>query len=148
MYNLIEMKITEREETTIYTREKIKKYLGDRDYTSALLLSSIYVEIRLRTLLTDWLSPPKEKWEKVSKDILTKLRFWQLANLCADLGLLSGDEKRKLDKLRKKRNSIAHESKLWKQISNEEKRQIEQLCEFAIQFLERTKKTGSQKLRV
>jgi len=145
MYSVIKMKLTEREETTKYAQEKIRKYLENCDYTSALLLSHIYVDMRLRSLITDWLSPPEGKWKTTSKEILTELKFWQLKKICRQRELLCGDENKELEKLERKRNYIAHESKLWKSISPDERVQIEHLCRFTIQFLERTNRTNSQK---
>jgi len=129
---------TEREETTEYASKKINSYLENDDYTSALLLASIYASIRLRTLLTNWISPPKDKWKQTSE--ILKLNFSRLITLCTQHKLLHDNENKKLDALRKKRNEIAHESALWKELSDkEEKKKIKQLCMFTKNFLERTK---------
>ena len=132
--------LPERIKTTEYARKKIKNFLksGEDDYTSALLLSSIYAELRLRTLLTAWMSPPQQKREKTSSMILNKLSFNQLIVLCNKLGLLQSEERKNLDALREKRNKVAHETRLWKKIPESEKNKIEHLSNFTIQFLERT----------
>lgn len=131
-------KPSEREKTTDYASKTINSYLNEKDYTSALLLSTIYAGIRLRSLITDWVSPPNTKWKKTS-EILDRTPFWRLVNLCDQLKLLEDHEKKSLDELWKKRCKVAHESKLWKKLSPQEAAKVDQLCKSAIQFLERTK---------
>lgn len=130
--------LSEREKTTEYASKTIDFYLKEDKHTIALLLSSIYADIRLRTLLTDWISPPQSKWKKTS-EILDRFNLWKLIDLCNKHKLLRGNEKKNLDALREKRNKVAHESKLWKKLSKDEKKRIEELCRFTIKFLERTK---------
>ena len=131
-------KLSQREETTKYASKTINSYLKNDKHTVALPLSSIYADIRLRTLLTDWISPPKRKWKKTSK-ILDRFDLWKLIGLCNEHKLLRDNEKKNLHALREKRNKVAHESDLWKKLSDDEKKEIENLCRFTIQFLERTK---------
>ena len=130
------MDISEREATTRYAVNMIDSYLGRKEYASALLLSSIYAYIRLKSLLTDRLNPSKERWKKISK---TPLSFNIAVNLCEDLEILSAPVSRDLRNLWEKRCSIAHESKLWKELSEEDIKKIRHLCEFAKSFLEETK---------
>ena len=129
------MKKTERQETTEYASKTINSYLKDK-HTVALLLASIYADIRLRTLLTDLVSP-KKKWKQTS-EILDELDLFKLIKLCSKYKLLRDNEEKKLHRLREKRNKVAHESKMWKKLSDKEKREITELCRFAIGFLERT----------
>ena len=63
------MEKTEREETTDYAKKKVNKFLKNKEYISALLLTSIYMNIRLKTLLTNRLSPAKEKWKETSNSV-------------------------------------------------------------------------------
>jgi len=126
---------SEREKTTEYASRIINSYLKNKEYTSALLLSSIYANIRLRSLITDWLSPPRNKWKKAS-EILT-LGFRRLVDLCDKLKLLHDNEKKTLYELWDKRCNVAHESKLWKKLSEKEKKKIDHLCKSTIQFLEK-----------
>ena len=137
--NVIKMvKLAEKKETTEYARKTINFFLKEKEYPSALLLSCIYADIRLRSLLTDWIGPPTRKWERTS-EILGRINFRGLIIKCDNLRLLDGDETRDLDDLNDKRNDVAHESRLWKgglQPAEEEK--IERLCKSAIKFLERT----------
>ena len=131
-------KPSERKETTEYAKETINSFLEEKEYPSALLLSCIYADIRLRSLLADWINPPKNKWKKTS-EIFNGINFRGLVVKCDQLGLLDNDEKEKLDELRKKRNDVAHESRLWKKgLQPTEKKKIERLCKSAIKFLERT----------
>jgi hypothetical protein len=133
--------IPERKKTTKYACERIKTYLEGKepDYTSALLLSSIYADMRLRTLLTDWMSPTPDKWEKTSSLVLNKISFWGLIVLCDKLGLLQDKKERKnLDELREERNNVAHDSTLWKKLEEPKKKKIERLCNFTMKFLKRT----------
>lgn len=129
---------SEREKTTRYAVKQINRYLKPPkpDHKSALLLSAIYATIRLRTLLTDWVSPPNDKWKETGK--LFNLKFAGLINRCKQHGLLIGKERETLDGLRKKRNQLAHETKLWKGVSPKEKKKIELLCKSTVKFLERT----------
>lgn len=131
-----------REKTTEYASKIINSYLHKPkpEYTIALLLSSIYADIRLRTLLTNWISPTtKNKWEITSSEILSKLNLVNLINLCYGHKLIDRNQKKNFHALRKKRNEVAHESELWKRLSEDDKKEIENLCKFAIQFLEKTK---------
>jgi len=129
---------SEREGTTKYAVKKINSYLTapKPDYKSALLLSAIYAEIRLRTLLTDWVSPPKDRRKETGK--LFNLKFNGLINRCKHHKLLDGKERKTLDELRKKRNQLAHETALWKKLPTKEKKNIALLCKSTIQFLKRT----------
>jgi len=134
--------VSKRRKTTKYACRKIKGHLESEepDYTSALLLSSIYADMRLRSLLTDWVSPStQDKWEKTSSEILNKISFRGLIILCKKFNLLPDKKDDKnLDDLREKRNKVAHESRLWKKLKGPEKKEIERLCNFTIEFLERT----------
>lgn len=129
---------SEREETTNYAKETINAFLDKREYHFALLLSYIYVDIRLRSLLTDWIKPAKKRWKKTS-EILSWIGFRGLVIKCDKLGLLSNEERENLDELREKRNKVAHESTLWKGgVQPDEEKKIKRLCKSAIKFLERT----------
>lgn len=132
------MDLTEREETTRYARKKINSYLHSHDYISALLLASIYVNIRLRSLLTNRLSPTKDKWEKTSRVLDSLLGFNKLVNLCDHMGLIVDCKPKKLKGLWTKRCNVAHESKLWRTLQPEDKTEIAQLCKSAIDFLQKT----------
>jgi hypothetical protein len=128
----------ERQKTTEYAAKRIKCFLDDGEHISALLLASIYANIRLRTLLTSRLNPPKEKWEYTSNAFDSLLGFNKLLNLCDKLGLLHGQNPKKLRDLWEKRCNVAHESELWKELSDEDKKEITQLCECTIKFLNET----------
>ena len=131
-------KPSERKETTEYARKTINSFLKEKEYPSALLLSHIYTDIRLRSLLTDWVNPPKKRWKRTS-EILGRIDFRGLVIKCDGLGLLVGDERKDLDALNDKRNDVAHESRLWKGgLQPAEKKKIERLCKSTMKFLERT----------
>lgn len=131
-----------REKTTEYASKVINSYLhkSKPEYTVALLLSSIYADIRLRTLLTDLISPTtKNRWEITSSEVLGKPNLMNLINSCYKHQLIDRNQKKNLHALRGKRNKVAHESELWKRLSEDDKRETENLCKFTIQFLEKTK---------
>jgi len=130
------MDLSEREETTKYARERIDTYLKNDDFISALLLASIYLNIRLKSLLADRLSPPKAQWRKTSR--MLDIGFNRLVNLCNQLGLLKHHNPKNLKKLWDKRCKVAHESKLWRGLSQRNKEDIDRLCRSAIEFLEKT----------
>ena len=77
----------------------------------------------------------REKTTKYASKIINSY----LVNLCDELELLYNHEKKNLKELWKKRCNVAHESKLWKKLSDKDKKKIDHLCKSAIQFLERTK---------
>ena len=133
------MKLSEREETTKYANNIVSSYLKKKEYTSALLLASIYVNIRLKSLLTDRLSPSKSKWRSVSKKL--NFSFNNLLDRCNRLGISKKYDfnPKYLKKLWKMRCSIAQESKLWKKLSEKDEENIEELCLSAKAFLEKTK---------
>ena len=126
----------ERQKTANFVKEKVNALLDDENHTSALLFSSIYVNLRLRTLLTEYLSPAKNKWRGISEKL--DIGFNRLLSLCDEFGLLHGFNKKPLTKLWEKRCKIAHESSLWKKVPPKEKEAIKNLCESAIDFLENT----------
>jgi len=126
----------ERKKTAKFAKEKISDFLDNERHTSALLLSSIYVNLRLRTLLTEHLSPTKSKWRAVSNKL--DIGFNRLLSLCNEFDLLYGFNTEPLKRLYKRRCKIAHESELWREISPEDKKEIKSLCESAIEFLENT----------
>jgi len=128
---------TEKTKTTDYVIKTIRANLNAQGYTSAILLSFIYVNIRLRTLLTDYLSPAREKW-KETHAILSSLQFPRLLKYCKTYKLIDEGEREKLAKLADKRNYLAHESVLWRKLTQEDVNNIEQHCQFAITFLKDT----------
>jgi len=134
--------ITERRETTAFAVAKISGLIDAKDYTSAILLSSIYVEMRLRTLITLRLNPPQFNWECTSKAFSSLLGYSKLLNVCDKVGLLKQRMKRcskkQLKALWEKRCNIAHESNLWRGITEGDEKEIVNLCNYAIMFLEDT----------
>ncbi len=130
------MVLSEREQTTSYATKTIKAYLAKGDHISALLLTSIYLNIRLKSLLTEKLSPPENKWKTTSA--LLHIDFKRLVDLCNLLGLLKGYSSEKLKTLWDMRNKVAHESELWRDLSEKEQDEIVNLCESAIEFLKKT----------
>ena len=130
---------TEREETTDYAKKKINLFLKDSEHISALFLASIYVNIRLKTLLTNRLSPAQEKWTNTSNVIDSLYGFKKMVSLCDKLELIPITPKT-LKNLWDKRSEVAHESKLWKedQLPDEEIKEITELCNSAIDFLQKT----------
>jgi len=133
------MKIKERQETTNYAKKKINQFLKDKEYFSALLLASIYVNTRLRTLLTNRLSPTEEKWEETSNIVDSLYGFKKMVSLCDKLGLIPINPKT-LKNLWDERSAVAHESELWKEdeLADEKIKEITGLCNSAIEFLEKT----------
>ena len=130
-----------REKTTKYATEKINDLLERQDFTSALLLASIYVHMRLKTLITLRLSPPKEHWRDIADSFNSggsPLGFYGLINVCSKLGLVQNQDTRKLKGLWTHRNKIAHDTELWKKISDKKQREIIELCDFAKKFLKNT----------
>jgi lysyl-tRNA synthetase class I len=127
-----------RESTSNSATEKINQMLTDNDYTSALLLASIYVDMRARTLITLQLNPPEGKFESISNILSSEVGFRRLINICELLGKIEHDEAEALGQLYGKRNKVAHATKLWKEVSEEEQAEITRLCNVAIKFLEKT----------
>jgi hypothetical protein len=139
------MKLGDRENTTRRASAKIDDFLSRREYVSALLLVFIYVDIRLTTLLTDRLSPSKEKWEEIY-DLIGSLSFRRKVELCTKKGLFDHLplKPKQLDKefkkLGDKRNDAAHETRLWKTIDRQDAIAIGKRCQFAKEFLAMTTK--------
>lgn len=131
------MRKPEREKTTKDAQIVINYYLKMQEHNVAVLVSAIYADIRLRTLLTDFISPSNRKWKQAS-EILDELDLSKLITLCKKNKCLIGKESKNLDDLRKMRNKVAHESKLWKKLNADEKKKIEELCKSALDFLKRT----------
>jgi len=113
------MRSEERSKTTEKAVAKINEFLNNRDYPSALLLSAIYAHIRLKALLADKLAHhDKEKWQVAFKDLKDmRLEFYAALRLCKASGVISVQQYGGLRSLNTKRNSMAHESKLWRQMA-------------------------------
>ena len=131
------MNETVREKTTRDAQIAINYYLKNDEHNVAVLVSAIYADIRLRTLLTDFISPSKSKWKQAS-EILDELDLGRLLRLCKKNKCLIGKESKNLNELREMRNKVAHESLVWKTPKIDEKEKKEELCKFTIDFLKRT----------
>ena len=137
---------SKRRETTEFAVKKIQDFIDRKDFTSVVLISSIYVEMRLRTLITLRLNPPEKNWESTSRSFINLLGYKKLLSVCSEVGLLdncmNNCDKQKLLKnlkdLYAERCKIAHETKIWRGIDEEDKKQISSLCDNAIQFLKNT----------
>ena len=134
---------SERKETTISVTKRINDFLNRRepDYISALLLADLHANIRLRTLLNDWISPTEcRNWEKISAQVIDYIPFPALLRLCKDNNLLKSEEDmEQLRKLRKRREEIAHQPRLWRGVTEAtEQKDFRDFCMFTIDFLERT----------
>jgi len=127
----------ERDGTTRNAIKAINENLNRDGYNAALLHSFIYVNIRLRSLLTDYLSPTQPRW-KETHSVLGSLQFPRLLKYCKDYRLIDESDKDKLDKLAHKRNNIAHESVLWRAPTPADIVNIEGHCQYAISFLRKT----------
>lgn len=133
------MDYAERQQTTEYAIAKIREFLDRNDFTSAVLLSSIYVEMRLRTLVTLRLQPPEKNWYATSDAFTNLLGYNKLLNLCSKVGILPDCNQRKLKELSDERNHVAHDTELWKEIIDKERQEsIIDLCNNAIEFLKNT----------
>jgi hypothetical protein len=137
--------LSEREETTIYAKDKINSFIDNGEFHLALLIAHIYASIRLSSLLTDYKIRPKKRslkdkrWKKVAKKLKRNLTFSTLLKRCKNNGLLNNEEITALDDLRKRRNNVAHESRMWKRkLESTEETAIKNTCNSVVEFLERT----------
>lgn len=133
--------LIKRESTTKLATKKINNLIKEEDFTSALLLASIYAHMRLKTLITMRLKPPKEHWRAISNSFNSgnaPLGYNTLLNVCNKLGLVQNQDKNQLTKLWAYRNRIAHETDLWKKLSDKQQREIIKLCKYATEFLKNT----------
>jgi hypothetical protein len=130
------MNPTEREETTSYAVDRINRDKNQDVYT-ALLLSFIYCNIRLNSLVTDHLSPKEGMWEK-TQDFVGELYFFPLLGYAKKHGILTDERYKGLNDLREKRNKVAHESTPWRHPQKEQMRGFVKACEFAVKFLKET----------
>lgn len=126
---------TERQETTEYAIKRINENLVPERYNVAMLLAFIYLSIRLRSLLTDHLAPSNPKW-KETHSVLGSLGFRSLLKHCKESHLITQEERDNLSKLGDKRNYIAHESVLWRALTDADIANIKEHCEFAKAFLQ------------
>jgi hypothetical protein len=135
---------SERVETTEYAKEKINSFIDNGEFHLALLIAHIYASIRLSSLLTDYKIKPKKgslkdsEWKKEAKKLKKNLHFSTLLKNCKN-GLIRNNEFTALTDLNKRRNEVAHESRLWKDnIQESEKNDIKALCKSVMKFLEDT----------
>jgi hypothetical protein len=136
--------LSEREETTKYAKKTIRSFIKKNEHHLALLIAHIYAGIRLRSLLTDSINPrenkKKEGWKNIA-EIFHSLRIPFLARLkaCRKLNKVTKDQFNSLGKLNTERNKVAHESEMWKGgLSEDRKKEITNICESVIEFLEQT----------
>jgi hypothetical protein len=130
-----------RKKTTKLATAKINDFLDREDFTSALLLASIYVHMRLKTLITLRLNPPQKHWRDISNSFNSAnspLGYNSLLNVCNKLDLVENEDKNRLKQLWNMRNSIAHETELWKTITERKQQEIIELCHYATEFLKNT----------
>jgi hypothetical protein len=134
------MKARGRKYTTVKAIDNINAYLQRQDYASALFLSSIYVHIRLKSLLSDKLAHrQKEKWRVVFAELNElRLGFSPALRMCRAAGMISSDRFGEMKQLWKKRNSLAHESALWRDMGTDDVSEIVRLCKCAEGLLEDT----------
>lgn len=118
----------------------IDSFQNSRDYASALLLSAIYVHMRLKSLLTDKLSRhDKEKWQVTVRELNDlRLSFYAALRMCRGAGIISHQECGDLDALKKKRDSLVHETVMWRTMSRKDANEIIGFCNSAKRFLRRT----------
>jgi hypothetical protein len=135
--------LSAREETTEYAKEKINQFIGNKDYHLALLIAHIYIGIRLKTLLINWVNKNRnnqteENWKKIAL-VFKDISFDASLRNCKNFKLLNDGEFEKLRELQGRRNDVAHDSRLWRITpSLEEVNDIKNICESVIKFLERT----------
>lgn len=134
------MNRTVRTTTTDYAEEKIRAYLADEEYAPALLFSSSYVHMRLKSLLADRLWREGDDWRVIHNDL--DISFMSAVRLCDALKLMGGQNPKDLRRLWEKRGYGAHESGLWRNPSESEKKEVRRLCESAIMFLRGTQVTS------
>jgi len=120
---MLRMDKTEREETTDYASKRIKSLLGDDEHISALLLASIYVNIRLKSLLTNRLTPPKSRWKETWQTLDSLYGFKKMVSLCDKLGLLPNrpEMPRKIKKLWDKRVRLSTNQNCGRDLKKETK---------------------------
>jgi hypothetical protein len=94
--------------------------------------------MRLRTLITLRLNPPEEYWQKTSDSFDSLLGYGTLATVCSKLGLIGDFDIKLLKDIWEKRCKVAHETELWRTVPEAERKDIERLCNFAIDFLRQT----------
>ena len=132
---------SERKETTRYAKEKINLFLDSGEHSLAVLVSEIYLNIRLKSVLVDWIYRNKESnydvW-KTTTTLFDRVGFSVLVGDCKKLGILTNNEETKFNRLSHHRNVAAHQSKMWRNgLPQPEANEIEELCRFVIEFLER-----------
>jgi hypothetical protein len=120
--------------------DRINKYLERNDHASALFLCYIYAHIRLKSLLAGKLSPPQSEAKSAALHELNDVRlsFAPTLRMCKVAGLINSTQFTDLRELKKKRDSLAHESILWREIEKTETPDIERVCKNALRFLEDT----------
>ena len=130
------MGLTEREETTDYAVKKVSKFLKEDDLISAVLLSHIYANIRLRSVITDYLrgTDSGKSWKRI-QDFLKVPSFSLLQKYAREHDLLTKDQLGVLENLNSRRNHIVHESAIWKKLTPEDEEDLNIASQTAVQFL-------------
>lgn len=131
----------DRENTTKLATKRINELIERDDVISALLLASIYAHMRLRTLITLQLRPSKKHWREIANSFNSGgsiLGYGALVSVCNKLELVQNEDKEQLKDLWRLRNSIAHETDIWKGITKDDEKEMKALCNFTIEFLKKT----------
>ena len=123
--------------------ERVLRVLEDyqkENLRTAVIIAAIFVEIRLRTLISHALDPKNVSRARF-RDILKEDQwsFRDLLNLAWKLGIVTTYHKKKLTALYDLRNRMAHDWKYWTQLPDEETlRNLEAACRSAIMFMHDT----------
>lgn len=119
---------------------KVLKDYQEENLRTAVIIAAIFIEIRLRTLISHALDPKNVSRARF-RDILKEdqWNFRDLLNLAWKLGIVTTYHKKKLTALYDLRNRMAHDWKYWTQLPDDEtRRKLGAACLNAIIFMKDT----------
>lgn len=119
-------------------REDIEYELEKRNYRSAVLISAIYLQTRLTTLMLRGLQINDGEARTRFKDVFNRITLGGLITNCDKTRMISGSEETMLSKFSHLRNDIAHDLEMWGPLSSKMKQAIKHWCNEVILFMEET----------
>ena len=118
-------------DVTTAANELIPEYIDQGDEPVAVVVASAFVEVRLKTLISELMSTRN----KNVKELYERIELSRLVKMCYAFDLISLSETSKLQELISCRNKLAHNSLNWRKRTKEQDRRYRTVSRSALEFL-------------
>ncbi len=123
-----------------FTVQARKDILGLKDGStrSAILVSGIYLQTRLTTLVMRGLGIKGKAGMTKFRGMFDDLTLGRLVNLAIEAKMLMPNEPYLLRTFVELRNDVAHDLEMWDKLGTKKRPAMKKWCDFAIRFMEET----------